>query len=82
MLALAAGDLRRCLLQLLVCDILFKAVAFAVLVPLSGLILRVLLAASGSPVIADTDIIFFVLSPLGIISLIVIEAASLVKLHE
>jgi len=63
--------------DLLITDIVFKAVAFAVLVPLSGLILRVLLAASGSPVVADTDIIFFVLSPIGIVSLIVMGAVSL-----
>ena len=63
--------------DLLVTDIVFKTLAFAVLAPLSGLILRVLLAASGSPVVADTDIIFFVLSPIGIISLIVVGAVSL-----
>jgi len=68
---------RRVWSDLLITDIVFKVVAFAVLVPLSGLILRLLLALSGSPAVGDTDLVFFFLSPLGIVSIIVMGAVGL-----
>jgi len=55
-------------------DVLYKLLALAVLVPLVAVMLRLFLHLSGNVVKADQDILFFVLSPLGIVTLIVIGA--------
>jgi glycerophosphoryl diester phosphodiesterase len=46
-------------------DIAYKIVAFIVLTPLVGILFRVLLAVSGKTVLADQDILFFFLGPVG-----------------
>ena len=56
-------------------DVLYKLLALAALVPLVAVMLRLFLRLSGNVVKADQDIVFFVLSPLGVITLIVIGAA-------
>jgi glycerophosphoryl diester phosphodiesterase len=60
---------------MLVTDIAYKLVAFALLAPLVSVALRIFLAlGSGSEVAADTDILFFVLSPVGLIALVAVGA--------
>ncbi len=60
--------------QLLLTDLAYKAAALAVLVPLSGLALRGFLALSGNPAVADMDLLSFALSPLGLLTIIVMGA--------
>ena len=66
--------------QLVLTDVAYKVAAFALLVPLSGLALRGFLVLSGNPAIADMDILFFALSPLGLITIIVVGAIILAVL--
>ncbi|MEE9263516.1 MAG: glycerophosphodiester phosphodiesterase [Vicinamibacteria bacterium] len=73
----ALHDFRRTWPALLTTDILYKVLAFVLLTPLVGLALRLFVSTSGSTVLADTDILFFVLSPIGLVTLIVIGAVSL-----
>ena len=51
--------------QLMLTDLVYKLVAFVVLTPLVGVLFRVLLAAAGKTVLADQDILFFFLGPVG-----------------
>ncbi len=55
-------------------DLIYKAIAFAVLAPLTGIVFRALLSLSGGKVIADTDILYFLLGPAGWIFLVVVGA--------
>ncbi len=60
--------------ELLAADILYKLLAVALLLPTVALGLRLFLGLSGDAVKADTDILFFFLSPVGAVTLIVIAA--------
>ncbi len=74
-LAAAGHDFRRVWRELLLTDLFYKAAAFAVLTPLVGLLLRIAVALSGTPVRTDQDILYFLLGPIGWITLIVVGAA-------
>ena len=78
--AAALRDFRFGWRQLVLTDVAYKVAAFALLLPLSGLALRGFLALSGNPAIADMDILFFALSPLGLITIIVVGAIILAVL--
>ena len=67
-------DFRSSWKTLALTDIVYKIIAFVVLTPLLGLLFRVLLAASGSAVLADQDILFFFLGPVGWICFITVGA--------
>jgi glycerophosphoryl diester phosphodiesterase len=73
----AFGDFFRVWTRFLATDLFYKVVAFVVLAPLAGLILNLFVATSGSAVIADEDILFFLLRPVGLIGLVVIGAVAL-----
>lgn len=68
---------RRAWPQLVVTAVLYKVVAFALLTPLAGLLLRLLVSTSGSSVVADEEILFFVLSPLGLAGAVLFGGVSL-----
>jgi glycerophosphoryl diester phosphodiesterase len=57
--------------------VIYKLVAFVVLTPLVGGALRLFLSTSGSAVVADEDILSFVLSPIGLTTLVLIGAVTL-----
>ncbi len=63
--------------QLLVTDIAYKLVAFVLLTPLLGLVVRLGVSFSGGSVLADQDILYFLLRPVGLVALLVIAALSL-----
>jgi glycerophosphoryl diester phosphodiesterase len=63
--------------DLCVTDILYKMVAFVLLTPLVGLLYRVLLGFTGRTVLADEDILHFLLGPVGWITLILLGAISI-----
>jgi len=65
----AQSNFRRTWPELAVTAILYKVVAFAVLTPLAGLLLRLLVSTSGSAVVADEEILFFLLRPVGLAGL-------------
>ncbi len=58
-------DFRRGWKQLALTDIVYKIVAFVLLTPLVGILFRLLLAFAGNTVLADQDILFFFLGPVG-----------------
>jgi glycerophosphoryl diester phosphodiesterase len=67
-----AGDFRRSWRELALTDIAYKIIAFIVLTPLVGILFRILLAMSGKSVLADQDILFFFLGPVGWICFVVV----------
>jgi glycerophosphoryl diester phosphodiesterase len=73
----AAGDFRRSWKQLALTDIAYKVIAIVVLTPLAGVMFRVMVAASGKSVLADQDILFFFLGPVGWICFVVVGGISL-----
>ncbi len=73
----AVGDFLRAWPRLLATDVVYKIIAFVVLTPLVGLVLEFFMSTKGSSVLADQDILFFVLSPVGLATLVVVGAVSL-----
>jgi glycerophosphoryl diester phosphodiesterase len=73
----AVGDLLHAWPRLLAADVVYKIVAFVILTPLVSLSLKLFIASKGSSVLADQDILFFVLSPVGLTALVVVGAVSL-----
>lgn len=71
----AMRDFLRTWPRMFATDFVFKLVAFALLTPLVGVALRGFVSLSGKSLLADQDILRFVLSPLGIAALIVVAAA-------
>ncbi len=67
-------DFRATWKDLLVADLAYSLLAFVVIAPLTAVALRLFLATSGRTVAADQDIALFLLSPVGMIALIVIAA--------
>lgn len=72
-----AGDLRLSWKTLALTDIVYKIIALVVLTPLVGLLFRVVLAVSGNEILADQDILFFFLSPVGWLCFITVGALTL-----
>jgi glycerophosphoryl diester phosphodiesterase len=70
-------DLRAYWKPLVVTDLACKLLGLAVLTPLVGVLLRVLMAISGRPVLADQDILFFLLGPAGWSCAVAIAAVSI-----
>jgi glycerophosphoryl diester phosphodiesterase len=63
--------------RLLSTDLIYKLIAFVVLSPLAWVALRLFMASRGSSVLADQDILWFILSPIGIAALLVIGSVSI-----
>jgi len=72
--ASALGNLRQSWQQILVTHFAFTALGLVLFAPLIGLIGRLLLKLSGQTALADQDIAYFLLSPLGMFALIVFSA--------
>jgi len=70
-------DFRRTWPQLLITDLLSRALAFLVLTPLVGLLLKLFLLRTETGVLSDQDILFFALSPFGLASLVAVGAVAL-----
>ena len=58
-------------------DIAYKLLAFSILTPIVGCLFRILVSLSGRTVIADEDIVQFLLEPAGWVCLVVIGALSI-----
>ena len=70
-------DLRATWPQLATTDILYKILAFVILTPLTAALVRMVVSMSGRTVLADEDLLFFFLRPLGWLSLILIGGITL-----
>ncbi len=73
----AATVARRSWRALLVTDLAYKLLAFAILTPLVGLALRAGVWLSGRSVLADQEILFFALRPLGLVVVLAVAALTL-----
>ncbi len=62
------------ILSIVIVHLVFMALGFAIFTPLLGVLSRLLLALSSKEVLADTDIIFFLLSPYGMAVLVLFGA--------
>ncbi len=70
-------DLRASWPQLAITDILYKILAFVILTPLTAALVRVVVSMSGRTVLADEDLLFFFLRPVGWVSLILLGGITL-----
>jgi glycerophosphoryl diester phosphodiesterase len=75
MIATIAKYLRRGWKSLAVTDILFKLLAWFLLAPAVGLLFQLFLYVSGREVLADTEIAFFLMHPIGWITVVIVSAA-------
>jgi len=73
-LGVAITALRRVWRQLLLADILFKAISFVVLVPLTIGFLHGILWLTGRGTLTDTDVLFFLLTPGGAVGMCLVGA--------
>ncbi|RLE27730.1 MAG: hypothetical protein DRJ65_01895 [Acidobacteria bacterium] len=73
----AVRDFLRAWPRLLATDVVYKIIALVVLTPVVGLTLKFFIATGGNTVLADQDILYFVLSPVGLAALVVVGAVSL-----
>ncbi len=74
MFGLVARDYRACWKPLVLTDLAFKVVAFVVLTPLVGILFRSFVAMAGHTVLADEDILFYFLGPMGWVTIIIVGA--------
>ncbi|MGI9519901.1 MAG: glycerophosphodiester phosphodiesterase family protein, partial [Pirellulaceae bacterium] len=65
-------DFARCWKRLFLANLFFKIIAFVLLTPLVAGLFRLLVTFSGEAVLADQEIAFFFLSPIGWLCLIVL----------
>jgi glycerophosphoryl diester phosphodiesterase len=77
LIATSARDLRATWRTLALTDIAYKVITFILLTPLVGFLFRALLAVSGKSVLADQDILFFFLGPIGWLCFILVGAVAL-----
>ncbi len=73
----SVNDLLRTWPRLLATALIYQIIAFVVLTPLAGLTLKFLMMTRGSSVVADVDILFFVLSPAGMAALVLMGSLGL-----
>ncbi|WP_425398363.1 glycerophosphodiester phosphodiesterase family protein [Aeoliella sp.] len=70
----------KCWRPLVAADILFKLAAAVVIAPIVALAFRAFVEASGRTVLADEDILKFVVSPIGIVALLCVGGLALAAL--
>ena len=70
----AAHDIRTSWKALALADAAYKILAIVVLTPILGILFRTLIALSGRSVLADQDILFFFLGPVGWVCFVVVGA--------
>ena len=62
-----AGDFRRCFASLVAFEVLFKLLTLLIVAPLFALLLFHLVHSTGRTAVTNTDILGFLLSPLGVL---------------
>jgi glycerophosphoryl diester phosphodiesterase len=76
-LLLAFSDFRRTWPQLLYTHLFFLTMAALAIIPSVSLLLKIFLSQTDDGVLADTDIVFFLLHPTGIAALLIVGAVAL-----
>lgn len=76
-LSAALGDFSKSWRQMMATGVICKTISFFILTPLVGLALTFFISTKGSAVIADQDILFFILSPIGLTTLVLIGTVNL-----
>ncbi len=70
----SVSDFRRCWRSLFLTGIYYQLIAFILLTPTVSVLFRIFVATSGKTLLADQDILFFFLAPLGWVCLITVGA--------
>jgi glycerophosphoryl diester phosphodiesterase len=73
----ARSDFRRTWPQLLLTDLFSRIIVVVALTPIVGLLIKVFLLQTDDGVLSDTDIVVFLLHPIGITALLIVCAVSL-----
>jgi glycerophosphoryl diester phosphodiesterase len=73
----AGSDFRRTWPQLLLTDLLARIIVVVVLTPMVGILIKVFLLRADDGVLTDTDIVVFLIHPLGITALLIVCSVSL-----
>ncbi len=73
----ARSDFRRTWPQLLLTDLLARIIVVVVLTPMVGILIKVFLLRADDGVLTDTDIVVFLIHPLGITALLIVCSVSL-----
>lgn len=73
----ARSDFRRTWPQLLLTDLLSRIIVVVAMTPMVGLLIKVFLLQTDDGVLSDTDIVVFLLHPIGITALLIVCAVSL-----
>ncbi len=73
----ALTDFRRTWPQLVLIDLLARALAVVAVTPIVGLLLKLFLMRTDDGVLADTDIAAFALHPIGLTAIVIVGAVSL-----
>jgi glycerophosphoryl diester phosphodiesterase len=73
----ARSDFRRTWPQLLLTDLFSRMIVVVALTPIVGLLIKVFLLQTNDGVLSDTDIVVFLLHPIGITALLIVCAVSL-----
>ncbi len=76
----ATQDFLKAWPRLFATDVVYKIIALVVLTPVVSLALKYFVSTEGSSVLADQDILYFVLSPMGLAALVVVGTVSLAVL--
>ncbi len=78
LISAALSQLRLALGQVLLVHIIYIGLSITIFAPLLGALGQVLLKLSGQPVLADMDLLYFALSPAGIVAATVFAAVAIV----
>ena len=70
-------DLKASLGQFAIADALFKLLAFILLTPLTSWLLQRVIGSSGGSAVSNTDIIRFLLSPIGLLGIIIVTVLTI-----
>lgn len=70
----SASDFRRCWRRLFLTGIFYQLITFILLTPLVSVLFRFFVSMSGKTLLADQDILFFFVAPLGWLCLITVGA--------
>ncbi len=74
LLGASGSRLRRCWKRLFLTGICYQLISFILLTPLVSILFRIFVVASGKTLLADQDILFFFIAPLGWVCLLTVGA--------
>ena len=78
LISAAVSQLRSAVRQVLLIHLIYTGLSIIIFAPLLGTLGQVLLKLSGKPALADMDLLFFALSPTGMVALIIFVAVAII----